>query len=99
MSYDPRELTLLLDLSLFQSRQASMRVRIAARDLFLEPKQSMQHPFGGRGAARDINIHRNHRVDPLQDTINIEDPTRRSASSKRHHILGFAHLIVNCLEH
>src|SRR4029434_1606479 len=71
----------------------------ARRDLVLELHQTVDDALGARGATRDVDVHGNDGVDPLDRRVVVVEPSRAGADAEGDHPLGLAHLVVDPLEH
>src|SRR6516225_1147452 len=63
-------------------------------DLLLKLENRVEQRFRPRRAARNVNVHRNHLIAPLHDSVVVEHAARSGASAHGNHPLGLGHLVV-----
>ncbi len=74
-------------------RGARSSVDALALDLLLQEHDPVHQAFRPRRAARDVDVHRDDRVDPLHHRVVVEDPAGRGAGAHRDGPLGLRHLV------
>src|SRR5581483_6138931 len=67
-------------------------------DLVLKFQDRLQDSLGPRRASRDINIHRDHLVDPLHRAVVVVEAAGGGADPHGDDPLGLAHLFVDLFE-
>src|ERR1041385_2985851 len=74
----------------------SMFIRQAlALDLLLQSHERVNQSLGSRRTARNVNVHRDVAIDPLENIVALlEWSARNSAGAHRDHILRLRHLVV-----
>ena len=66
-----------------------------ALNFFLQANQSVQQRFRARWASRNVNVHRDKLIDPLQHSITAIHPAARCARAHGDAPFRFRHLLPN----
>jgi hypothetical protein len=67
-------------------------------DFLLELNEAFKNRFRPRRTPRNVDIHRNHVIDPSNDRIVIVKTSGAGTNAECHYPLGSTHLIVNLAE-